>query len=339
MPRPSTAAQKARAELEERKQRHAENLKLNSLAKFPATKEEWQKRITGPLAEHRRRMEAEREVGMKLSKERTDKHDIHPLAFKTAEALLAFSGDYRVHIMQQVQGYLIHESAALPLDIFRTMPKFGEGAVDEGPVFDKTKTGKAVGRVPVQAGTDDKAERDVPHNGAAGAPGLSPEDATRAFEAANETAAAKGRKPAPPTEEEVAAKKAEIAAQRADDIVSFEQGSPEAEAPPPAPPAPSEATNVVQLKQHTGKAKGKAGAKKSAAKKPSKAEQQKKAEEYVADQEKRIGPAPKSPAPAAPPPAPEQAQEEPDELGIPDFVKRPTMAGKNMAFDPSLEIH
>ena len=116
----------------------------------------------------------------------------------------------------------------------------------------------------------------------------------------------------------------------------------EAETPAPlkkaTPEAPVASSNVVHLKKHSGKAKPGRPIKRVPVpgRKPGRP---KKAQEYVEEQEERLGP-----LPAAEPPEPPELTVEPveeDELGIPDFVRRGAkskLAGKNLRFDPGLDV-
>jgi len=115
-----------------------------------------------------------------------------------------------------------------------------------------------------------------------------------------------------------------------------EKGSETAPPKEAAPEAPVASSNVVQLKKHSGKAKPGRPAKRVPVpgRKPGRP---KKAQEYVEEQEERLGPLPAAePAELTVVPV-----EDDDELGIPDFVRRnkpSKLAGKNLRFDPALDV-
>ena len=117
---------------------------------------------------------------------------------------------------------------------------------------------------------------------------------------------------------------------------SDEEGSEPAPPNKAAPEAPVASSNVVQLKKHSGKAKPGKPTKRVPVpgRKPGRP---KKAQEYVEEQEERLGPLPTAePAELTVVPV-----EDDDELGIPDFVRRnkpSKLAGKNLRFDPALDV-
>jgi len=134
---------------------------------------------------------------------------------------------------------------------------------------------------------------------------------------------------------EKAAENPEAEAGEASDDAEAETPAPLKKATPEAPVASS---NVVHLKKHSGKAKP--ATRQSVKRVPvpgRKPGRPKKAQEYVEEQEERLGPLPATePAELTVVPV-----EDDDELGIPDFVRRnkpSKLAGKNLRFDPALDV-
>lgn len=296
-----------------------------ALMGFPASQEDWNAKVVQPNIKALRDLEGAKELAKRVDKQRAEIHKITPYAWATGNKLLKMSAGERTHWLIQVLQILKYSGAEISLDLVQRYSQPGEGFKDDGPVFDATKSGKATG-------DGRKPDRKGDTAGAKGAgdgpsPGLPLDEAQRAFEEKAHKA------PAIPSEEEVAAKHAAIAEQKARDEQEFKSAEGPVDDGKAAEPNPAAPSNVVPIKRRAGAGKG---AKRGASGKPPKGSDKEIADKYAKDQEKRLGPVdPEKPKPVMLPPQPEV-----DLADIPDFLRNRTKAlgNFNPVFDPSLDV-
>jgi hypothetical protein len=283
-----------------------------ALSAFPPELEDRKKLIYNLIEEQERDTDTVKENDKALWKEIQAQYKLkrweYNLALKfmrmksTAERISVWA---RIFLFMKDSGYDIDYNA-----LAKAKAGEGFGTEADNPVFDNTPAGsKAAGAIETER--PGVSEEPIRVSDPVPTPGIPLEDAQRQFE--------ENAHKAPnyaPTEEEIAAKELAIKAQREADEQEFQapvelEGSSEAD------------TNVVQMKRKGGRPKGS----KNRPKVPTPTEAL--AEDYVAEQEVRLGPLPSAPeiAPAPPESVTERSPFDDDDAEVPDWLKKDNLAG------------
>jgi hypothetical protein len=304
----------------------AQQMAMNALMAFPASREDWDKKVKEPALKAARDVEGAKEIEKRFTKQRADIFKISPYAWGVAQKLLKMkSSGERIHWLIQVLQILRYEGVSIDMDMVERYSKPGEDHTDEGPVFDATPSGKRTGHGGQQDRPADKAGAEGPSDGPT--PGVPLDEAQRAFEENAHKA------PRFPSEEELAAKQAAINAQRERDEQDFAKAEEAHDGKTAGDdPAPEAASNVVPIKRRGGSSKVSKRAPLAGKAKDAKAV----ADKHVTAQKEGLTPGTK---PKMLPPQP-PVDLDIDENGIPAFIRNsPRKIGASVGvFDPALDV-
>jgi len=275
-----------------------------ALSAFPPEVPDQLKLMLNPIEEAEREMQAAKDIYKETVKEITTTYRFNAGQLSLARKLAKMKN---TGVRTGYVAVVIQLTKMLGGDIdMRYLQEAhpGEGYEDaDGPVFDNTASAsKAAG--PVERAPRERADTDAPIAASEPTPAIPLEEAQRRFE----ENAHKAPKPTFPTEEEVEAKKAAIAAQRVEDEQAFEGGEAE--------------TNVVPMKKTRGRKPGSKNKPKTTA-----VDTATLADRYVADQEERLAAPTAAEKAPEPPPAPAATRVDDDDFpdadapAVPAFVK------------------